>query len=91
LSDAQQTNRGKNRQHYPNGRPTSCSSWWFVVAGVCQIYFASRFATFYEGAQGNLRKLCGGVAMEPLYAAIGILAFVVAGNAPVLLAIASYV
>jgi hypothetical protein len=35
--------------------------------------------------------LYGGVAMEPLYAAIGILAFVVAGNAPVLLAIASYV
>ena len=37
---------------------------------------------FYKGEQTDLRKLYGGVAMERLYAAIGILAFVVARVAP---------
>jgi hypothetical protein len=84
--------REEHASTIPNSRPTSCSSWWFVFVGGYQIFFAWRFGTFYEGEQGDLRKLYRGVAMERPYADIGILAFVVARVAPpVLPAIASYV
>ena len=82
MSDAQQTSQRRTRQHDTNSRPTSCSSWWFVFVGGYQIFFAWRFGTFYEGEQGDLRKLYRGVAMERPYADIGILAFVVARVAP---------
>jgi hypothetical protein len=51
---------------------------WLVFLGVYQIFLAWRFGTFFEGSQGDLRSDYGGWAMEPLYAAVGVLALVVA-------------
>jgi hypothetical protein len=82
LSDPQQTNRGKE----PPAPPERQRYLMFFVAVRCcrrlPDLFTWRFGTFYKGEQGDLRMLYGGVAMEPLYAAIGILAFVAARLAP---------
>ena len=51
---------------------------WLVFLGIYQIFLAWRFGTFFEGDEGDLRKDYGGVAMEPLYAAVGVLALIVA-------------
>jgi hypothetical protein len=51
---------------------------WLVFLGFCQIFLAWRFGTFFEGTHGDVRKYFGGAALEPLYAAIGVLALVVA-------------
>ena len=51
---------------------------WLVLLGFYQIFLAWRFGTFFEGTKGDLRADFGGAALEPLYASIGILAWVVA-------------
>ena len=51
---------------------------WLVFLGVYQILLAWRFGTFFEGSKGLLRAEFGGVALEPLYAVIGVMALVVA-------------
>ena len=51
---------------------------WLVFLGIYQIVLAWRFGTFFEGTKGDARKYFGGAALEPLYAAIGVLALVVA-------------
>ena len=51
---------------------------WLVFLGFYQIFLAWRFGTFFEGTQGLLRAEDGGVALEPLYATIGVIALVVA-------------
>ena len=51
---------------------------WMVFLGVYQIFLAWRFGTFFEGSKGDLRNYFGGATLEPLYAAIGVLALVVA-------------
>jgi len=51
---------------------------WLVFLGFYQIFLAWRFGTFFEGTHGDVRKYYGGGALEPLYAAIGILALIVA-------------
>jgi hypothetical protein len=51
---------------------------WLVFLGLYQIFLAWRFGTFFEGSKGILRGYYGGAAMEPLYAAIGVIALVVA-------------
>jgi len=51
---------------------------WLVFLGFYQIFLAWRFGTFFEGSDGDLRHYFGGAALEPLYAAIGVLALIVA-------------
>ena len=51
---------------------------WLVFLGFYQIFLAWRFGTFFEGTQGLVRAEDGGVALEPLYATIGVIALVVA-------------
>jgi hypothetical protein len=51
---------------------------WLVFLGVYQIFLAWKFGTFFEGSKGDLRHYFGGAAMEPLYAAIGVTALIVA-------------
>jgi len=51
---------------------------WLVFLGFYQIVLAWRFGTFFEGVHGDLRHYFGGVALEPLYAVIGVLALVLA-------------
>ena len=51
---------------------------WLVFLGMYQIFFAWKFGTFFEGSQGDLRAHFGGAALEPLYAAVGIVALVTA-------------
>lgn len=51
---------------------------WLVFLGIYQIVLAWRFGTFFEGEQGRLREYYGGATLEPLYAAIGVLALIVA-------------
>ena len=51
---------------------------WLVLLGFYQIFLAWRFGTFFEGTSGDLRADYGGAALEPLYASIGVLAWVVA-------------
>jgi hypothetical protein len=51
---------------------------WLVFLGFYQIFLAWKFGTFFEGTHGDVRKYFGGGALEPLYAAIGVLALVVA-------------
>jgi len=51
---------------------------WLVFLGLYQILLAWRFGTFFEGENGDLRQKYGGVVLEPLYAAVGVLALVVA-------------
>jgi hypothetical protein len=51
---------------------------WLIFLGLYQIFLAWRFGTFFEGSDGILRGYYGGVAMEPLYAAVGVIALVVA-------------
>ena len=51
---------------------------WLVLLGFYQVFLAWRFGTFFEGTKGDLRADFGGAALEPLYASIGILAWVVA-------------
>ena len=51
---------------------------WLVFLGFYQIFLAWKFGTFFEGTQGDLRHYYGGTALEPLYAAIGVIALVVA-------------
>jgi hypothetical protein len=51
---------------------------WLVFLGVYQIFLAWKFGTFFEGKNGDLRHYYGAAAMEPLYAAIGVLALIVA-------------
>jgi hypothetical protein len=51
---------------------------WMVFLGLYQILFAWKYGTFYEGDRGDLRKYYGGGTMEPLYAAIGVAALIIA-------------
>jgi hypothetical protein len=51
---------------------------WLVLLGFYQIFLAWRFGTFFEGTSGDLRADFGGAALEPLYASIGVLAWVIA-------------
>jgi len=51
---------------------------WLVFLGFYQIFFAWKFGSFFEGTKGDLRHYDGGVAVEPLYAAVGVLALIVA-------------
>ena len=51
---------------------------WMVFLGIYQITLAWRFGTFFEGEDGDLRQYYGGATLEPLYAAIGIIALVIA-------------
>jgi hypothetical protein len=51
---------------------------WLVFLGVYQIFLAWAFGSFFEGTQGDLREALGGVAMEPIYAAVGVVALVTA-------------
>jgi hypothetical protein len=51
---------------------------WLVFLGVYQIFLAWKLGTFFEGKQGDLRQYFGATTMEPLYAAIGVLALIVA-------------
>ena len=51
---------------------------WLVFLGIYQIALAWRLGTFFEGSDGILRGLNGGAAMEPLYAAVGVFALVIA-------------
>ena len=51
---------------------------WLVFLGIYQILLAWKFGTFFEGSKGDLRHYLGGAALEPLYAAVGVLALVVA-------------
>ena len=51
---------------------------WLVFLGFYQIFLAWKFGTFFEGSNGDLRHYYGGAALEPLYAAIGVMALVVA-------------
>jgi hypothetical protein len=51
---------------------------WLVFLGIYQIFLAWKFGTFFEGSQGDLRHYFGGAALEPLYAAIGVVALIVA-------------
>ena len=51
---------------------------WLVFLGIYQVFLAWRFGTFFEGSRGLLRGQYGGAALEPLYAAIGLVALVVA-------------
>ena len=51
---------------------------WLVFLGFYQIFLAWRFGTFFEGSRGLLRAEDGGVALEPLYATVGVIALIVA-------------
>ena len=51
---------------------------WLVLLGFYQVFLAWRFGTFFEGTSGDLRADFGGAALEPLYASIGIFAWVIA-------------
>ena len=51
---------------------------WMVFLGIYQIFLAWRLGTFFEGSKGLFREDFGGAAMEPLYAAIGVIALVIA-------------
>ena len=51
---------------------------WLVFLGIYQIFLAWRFGTFFEGSDGDLRKYYGGAALEPVYATIGVIAWVIA-------------
>src|SRR5271165_3505402 len=51
---------------------------WLVFLGLYQIFLAWKFGTFFEGTKGDLRHYFGGAALEPLYAAIGVVALIVA-------------
>lgn len=51
---------------------------WMVFLGIYQIFLAWRLGTFFEGSKGLFREDLGGAAMEPLYAAIGVIALVIA-------------
>ena len=51
---------------------------WMVFLGVYQIFLAWRFGTFFEGTSGDLRSYFGGATLEPLYAAVGVIALIVA-------------
>ena len=77
---SQGTNKNDEELADRNARPPNLGFMvgWLVFHGVYQIALAWRFGTFFEGDDGDLRKLYGGAAMEPLYAAVGVLALVVA-------------
>jgi len=51
---------------------------WLVFLGIYQIFLAWRLGTFFEGSKGLFREDLGGAAMEPLYAAVGALALIIA-------------
>jgi hypothetical protein len=51
---------------------------WLVFLGFYQILLAWKFGSFFEGSKGDLRHYLGAAAVEPLYAAVGVLALVVA-------------
>ena len=51
---------------------------WLVFLGIYQIFLAWKFGTFFEGTHGDLRHYFCNAVLEPLYAAIGITALVVA-------------
>jgi len=51
---------------------------WLVFLGFYQIFLAWRFGTFFEGTQGDVRQYYGGAALEPLYATIGVIAWIIA-------------
>ena len=80
MADAEMSETDKATAANAKQRPKNLTFMvgWLVFLGFYQIFLAWKFGTFFEGKNGDLRHYFGAGTMEPLYAAIGVLALVVA-------------